>query len=93
MDTSRAYESFLSELEVSRDDTESILSELEEKPQGDVVIMESWKPGVGIMFDTLADAELQIKAWARRTGFEAKRGRTKSGAENMGMHFFFQLLP
>jgi hypothetical protein len=82
------------ELEEPRDDAESPRLELEEESRDDIgsfVVIESWRPEVGTMFDSLDDAERQIKAWARTTGFEAKRGHTKFGTENLGTYLAFEL--
>ena len=91
--------------EVLFDDWEMAQLELEEESLDNVisplsgihdvessVITEPWRPEVGTMFDSLDNAELQIKDWARNDGFEVKRGYMKSCAENLGMYLVFEIV-
>jgi hypothetical protein len=44
---------------------------------------EEWKPEVGAVFDSFEEAESKIKRWAIDSGFQVRRGHSKSGKENL----------
>lgn len=45
---------------------------------------DNWKPEPGDTFESLNEAELNIKTWAKNSGFEIRRGQSKILEERKG---------
>jgi hypothetical protein len=46
----------------------------------------TWAPRVGMVFDSLDNAESEVKKWSVTAGFELRRGHKKTGQENLGTY-------